>query len=221
MPIYTYRCTNCGIQFDQQQKFSDAPLTPTDPLPADLYCALQHVLDEGNLIETYPGALFTYQFLHAFLDTSLWRAFYEPINWFENSRTAIWRAIAYAEENPKGYTTYGPDAWGLSAAEGPSDAYHAYGAPPVALNPVPEEDGTVTYYAMMSAASFGDDLRDRAIDALGAAWDRGHWHPRFGLPDAFHGEISEIGAAELPDDALRESGPWVQRALFAIDQARA
>jgi putative FmdB family regulatory protein len=27
MPIYTYRCSNCGVQFDQQQKFSDAPLT--------------------------------------------------------------------------------------------------------------------------------------------------------------------------------------------------
>lgn len=27
MPIYTYRCTNCGVQFDQQQKFSDASLT--------------------------------------------------------------------------------------------------------------------------------------------------------------------------------------------------
>lgn len=26
MPIYTYRCENCGIQFDQQQKFSDDPL---------------------------------------------------------------------------------------------------------------------------------------------------------------------------------------------------
>ncbi|MFC1878451.1 FmdB family zinc ribbon protein [Chloroflexota bacterium] len=27
MPIYTYRCKNCGIQFDQRQKFSDNPLT--------------------------------------------------------------------------------------------------------------------------------------------------------------------------------------------------
>lgn len=27
MPIYTYRCENCGIQFDQTQKFSDSPLT--------------------------------------------------------------------------------------------------------------------------------------------------------------------------------------------------
>ena len=27
MPIYTYRCTNCGVQFEQQQKFDEQPLT--------------------------------------------------------------------------------------------------------------------------------------------------------------------------------------------------
>ena len=27
MPVYTYRCENCGVQFDRQQKFSDTPLT--------------------------------------------------------------------------------------------------------------------------------------------------------------------------------------------------
>ena len=27
MPVYTYRCENCGIQFDQTQKFSDPVLT--------------------------------------------------------------------------------------------------------------------------------------------------------------------------------------------------
>lgn len=27
MPIYTYRCDNCGVQFDRTQKFSDQPLT--------------------------------------------------------------------------------------------------------------------------------------------------------------------------------------------------
>ncbi|GAP15633.1 putative regulatory protein, FmdB family [Longilinea arvoryzae] len=26
MPIYTYRCANCGVQFDKKQKFSDQPL---------------------------------------------------------------------------------------------------------------------------------------------------------------------------------------------------
>jgi len=27
MPIYTYRCENCGVQFDQTQKLSDPPLS--------------------------------------------------------------------------------------------------------------------------------------------------------------------------------------------------
>jgi putative FmdB family regulatory protein len=27
MPIYTYRCENCGVQFDKTQKFTDASLT--------------------------------------------------------------------------------------------------------------------------------------------------------------------------------------------------
>jgi putative FmdB family regulatory protein len=26
MPIYTYRCEHCGVQFDRRQKFSDEPL---------------------------------------------------------------------------------------------------------------------------------------------------------------------------------------------------
>lgn len=27
MPIYTYRCESCGVQFERNQKFADAPLT--------------------------------------------------------------------------------------------------------------------------------------------------------------------------------------------------
>jgi len=27
MPIYTYRCENCGVQFDRHQKYEDPPLT--------------------------------------------------------------------------------------------------------------------------------------------------------------------------------------------------
>jgi len=27
MPVYTYQCENCGVRFDQHQRFSDPPLT--------------------------------------------------------------------------------------------------------------------------------------------------------------------------------------------------
>jgi putative FmdB family regulatory protein len=26
MPVYTYRCENCGVQFERQQSFTDSPL---------------------------------------------------------------------------------------------------------------------------------------------------------------------------------------------------
>ncbi len=26
MPVYTYRCENCGVQFEREQSYSDAPL---------------------------------------------------------------------------------------------------------------------------------------------------------------------------------------------------
>jgi hypothetical protein len=192
--------------------------SPTYPLPPDTFYSLIMEPDEGGLVRTYPGSLFTYQFRHAFMDTRRYPAC-GPVDWYANSREAIWRTIAYAEDNPKGFATYGPNAWGLSAAEGPYDAYHAYGAPTVAIADPPEEDGTVTYYAMLSAVSFGDDLRQRAVAALNAAWDRGFWHPRFALPDAFNDEVSQaLLDINAKDEALRQSGAWLQRALFAIDQ---
>lgn len=27
MPVYTYRCENCGVQFERAQKFTESPLT--------------------------------------------------------------------------------------------------------------------------------------------------------------------------------------------------
>ncbi|MBO9369174.1 MAG: zinc ribbon domain-containing protein [Chloroflexi bacterium] len=27
MPVYTYRCESCGVQFERQQSFQDSPLT--------------------------------------------------------------------------------------------------------------------------------------------------------------------------------------------------
>jgi hypothetical protein len=78
--------------------------SPTHPLPASAWQALIATLDADGLIRTWPGSLFTYQFLHAFMDTrTLSRC--EPINWYANSALAIRRAIAHAESNPQGFAT--------------------------------------------------------------------------------------------------------------------
>jgi hypothetical protein len=191
----------------------------THPVPASVYASLAFARDDQGLIRTYPGSLFTYQFLHAFLDTRRPAPRVlpvRPVSWYANSRQAIFTAIQYAAENPLEFPTYGPFAWGSSAAEGPDDLYHAYGLPPLALNPSPEQDGTVTYYAMMCGAGYGEDLKEEAASVLDRAWQRGHWHPRFGLPDAFHDDVARVDFNGI--STVRASGPWVNRALFAIDQ---
>ncbi len=195
----------------------------THPVTAAVHCAWRRVRGPGGLIRSYPGSLFTYQFLRAFLDTRPAALRLpacpgeQPVDWDTNSRQAIRSVVDYAKRNPSSFRTYGPDAWGISAAESPDDVYRADGAPPVALNSSPEEDGTVTYYGMLSAVSFGPDLRARAVRALRRAWQRGHWHLRFALPDAFDDEIDQAPLA-CSSGCLRREGLWVQRALFALDQ---
>ena len=184
--------------------------------PVQVHCAWERS-GNGQIIQSYPGSLFTYQFLRAFIDTRVLPFGPCPgeraaVDWYDNSRRAILTAVDHATANPGMLPTYGADAWGISAAEGPDDRYRAYGARPLAhpVNPSPEEDGTVTH-GMVSAVTFGVDLCALARSAVQAATGRGHWHARFAIPDAFHADTAKplLG----PD----ERGPWVNRAGFAID----
>ena len=183
------------------------------------YCALLRNR-AGGLVRTYPGSLFTYEFLHAFFDTRSFPPRACPgmpfDDWYENSRRAIFATIARAESTPS-KPTYGSDAWGISAAEGPDDTYRANGAPAAAVAMPPEEDGSITYYAMASAISFGTDLRARALQALRAGFTRRHWHPRFGFPDAFNDAIAIAPPVPPATPPLRSTGSWLQRPGFAID----
>jgi hypothetical protein len=197
-------------------------------VPATVACAWSRIpKDSSGLIASYSGSLFTYQFLRAFVDTSTLTlpacGEIRPLDLYANSKQAIERVVSFAASNPN----YGPKAWGISAAEGADDRYRGFGPAVVAdnLNSAPDENGTVTYYAMASAVTFGPDLKSQTVAAIREGWRRGHWHSRFGLPDAFHPEIARLAQrGDLftePDSEnrlLRTTGPWVQRALFAIDQ---
>lgn len=195
-------------------------------VPAGLWCAWPRDADEQGLVRNYSGSLSTYELLHAFLDTrslALPACTGQPAEqWFDNTTRALQRAIAAGEQTRRRFKTYGPDAWGIAAAEGPFEKYFAYGLPALARSPNPIEDGTVTYYAMVGAVGYGPTLKKRAARAVRAAFARGHWHPRFGLPDAFHEAVNEAGlppdVLAQPDAFLRGRGPWVQRALFVMDQ---
>jgi len=97
--------------------------------------------DQGDtFIKTFPGALFTYEFLSVWLDTERLGTDSHPthpVNFFENTQHAVHATRDYAIANPEDRATWrddgGENRWGVSAAEGPFDGYFAHAAPPAAL----------------------------------------------------------------------------------------
>ncbi len=94
-----------------------------------------------DIIFTYCGTLFTYQFSHAWID---FRNIKDKngIDWFENSVKATKANREYCIKNKDTYQTYGQNSWGLTACVGP-DGYKSYGAKPCFVDLNIENDGTV------------------------------------------------------------------------------
>ena len=207
----------------------------TKTVPRSVYCAWKRDKDTDGLIRTWPGSLFTYQFLQAFMET---KSLVIPdfpgcpgeatINWHDNTQLAIRKVIQSVISNAGGFNTYSPSAWGITAAEGPDNLYHAYTIPNVAREPQPYEDGSIMYYGMVSSLGFAmqnskidpsaNDIYNSVVLGINGGWQKGHWHYRFGLPDAFNSDISKSASLQPNANWLRSAGSWVNRALFSIDQ---
>ena len=80
-------------------------------------------------IHSWFGSLFTYQFSHAWID---FRDYTDKqgVNWFDNSVEASLANYNYAVKMDNKYITLGPNAWGLTASDGPNGYNGLYGAPP-------------------------------------------------------------------------------------------
>ncbi len=106
----------------------------THPVDARPYYAFtRHVAKYGEGVEPFIhswfGSLFTYQFSHAWLDFRNYTD-QKGVNWFENSVQASRAQVRFAEVMDAKYLTLGPDAWGLTACDGPNGYEGRYGAPP-------------------------------------------------------------------------------------------
>ncbi len=210
----------------------------THSVPRSAYwCWIRRLKNETGLVRTYPGALFTYQFMQAFMDMSNWKINDascdqqqgSQIDWFANSQMAIRTAISEVIANPKGFQNYGQSSWGVSSAEGPFDNYFAYAISKIARDTTSYEDGTITNYGMISSLGFSmknsqvidQDIYSAVMQGITGNWTRNQWHYRFGLPDAFNSDIQPatiVDTKSNPSNWLRKSGSWVNRALFSIDQ---
>lgn len=105
----------------------------THPTDATLYYTFtRHPAKFGDgqpFIHSWFGSLFTYQFSHAWIDFREYTD-KEGVNWFDNSVEASLAHYNFAVLMEKKYNTLGPEAWGLTACDGPDGYNGLYGAPP-------------------------------------------------------------------------------------------
>jgi hypothetical protein len=208
-------------------------------LPPEQYYKLRRKLgtyDNLGPIVWFPwsGALFTAFFSHCWVDyahmgpdtpAALGVERKPRVDWWENSRRLAQMHRLKAIENPRGFETIGPNAWGIGASDGP-DGYHvAHLHPePIAMpgaivgEDYPPEnseddwlDGTVAPYAAGSSIMFTPaesiaalrhyrELRDENGDLV--VWRE---------PDPERRQYGFLDAYNLDRD-------WVATDYVAIDQ---
>jgi hypothetical protein len=184
----------------------------------------------------YSGALFTAFFAHCFINYAALgpddpAAHGVPhrarVDWWENSRRTVALHRARAIANPLGLPTLGPDAWGLSACDGP-EGYIVPGLYPEPVDMIgaevwrdfadyqPEQDwggGVVPPYAAGAALMFEPENALRALrryrSLTDAAGRPGVW--RGGAPGG-------AGFADAFTLDARGRVDWAAADLLAIDQ---
>lgn len=187
----------------------------------------------------YSGALFTAFFAHCWIDyahlgTDNPGAHGHPararVNWWENSRRIVNLHRAKCAENPEGFKTLGPDAWGLSACDGPGsylvgqlkptpvampDARADWDVPPAShINTDPVwHGGILAPYAAGSSVVFEPEAAVRALrhyrslkwaDGSSLLWE-----------DPASGGWGFFDSYTLDTDS---GEPWVAEDRVAIDQ---
>jgi hypothetical protein len=166
----------------------------------------------------YAGPLFIHQLSQIWLDL---RGIYDPFNkkygidYFENSRRAIYIQQQYAIKNPSGFERYGQYCWGLSASDGPGPGtyqikgiqrqFYDYVARGVPYGP---DDGTVSPWAIVASLPFAPEI---VLDTIRHAIERLNL-----LRPGNHGFHASFNPT-YPDKGDNPTG-WVSPWQFGLNQ---
>lgn len=147
--------------------------SPTHPVDSTAWTAWTSTYEWGNFYgQPHVGfaPLFGHQYSHAFIDFRGIRDHYmqqRGIDYFENSRRATYAQKSYAVANPEKWAGYGPDSWGLTASDGPSDTtleiggrsrrFMEYSARGASFNEI-RDDGTIAPTAAGGSLPFAPEI---------------------------------------------------------------
>ena len=202
----------------------------------------------GNaLIQSHPGAAFTYQFANLWLPLKTLPPDLGGTAWWSNAGQALRANFDFCTcpDLLSAFDTFDGISFGLTACEDPTRRYRAFGSPPAGeCNDLDDQaaiscfltdlqdgpnrvNGTLAPYG---AASSIDFLPEQTIAALRHYYfDLKLWNTLFGFPDAFHlnvkqllgveGELHSTEALSAVHKQLEQhNGAWFHPVQFAIDQ---
>lgn len=176
--------------------------SPTYPVSRDAWAVWTSTYDK--CWGTYFGerhlafsSLFGHFYAQAWLDfrgikDDFMRA--HELDYFENSRRAVYAQRNYTIANPQAWRDYGANVWGISACDGPAQAeldyngqrrlFRAYWARGAA-GPWPFDDGTLTPAVVVAALAVAPEI---ATPALAEQYHRygAHVYGKYGFVDAFN-----------------------------------
>ena len=165
--------------------------SPTFPIDTSMYYEFKRkkasYKNIEDIIYTYCGTLFTYQFSHCWID---FRNIIDKdnINWFENSIKATKANKQYCIDNKTRFKTYGENSWGLTSCLGPK-GYCEFGSKPCDANLEEKNDGTITPCGAIGSIVFTPKDSLKAMEYYYNTFPK-LWG-KYGFKDGYNLEINE------------------------------
>ena len=155
-----------------------SPTHPIDSTAYQVYVSTYRWADFYGQTHVNFAPMFGHQYSHVWLDFRGIRDAYmreKGIDYFENSRRAVYSQRAYAMANPGDWKDYGANIWGLTAVDGPLDTlltlrgrprrFWTYSARGAAAGEI-RDDGTIGATAAGGSVAFAPEIAVPALVAI-------------------------------------------------------
>ncbi|MGH8160338.1 MAG: glucoamylase family protein [Rhodanobacter sp.] len=206
--------------------------SPTHPVEADAWPAwlstnhLSWGAFQGQTFLNF-APLFGHQYTEVWVDFRGIRDAWSRehgLDYFENSRRAVYSQRSYAIANPGHWTGYGKNVWGLTASNGPGhfveqtatgerkfDGYTARGA---GLDYI-SDDGTIAPTAAGGSIAFAPEIVIPALQEMKQRYGQWIYNP-YGFVDAFNPSFHM--KAETHSGTVVPGMGWAETLQLGIDQ---
>jgi len=206
--------------------------SPTTPMPATAWLSYTstfefHWVNEGEWYLAFPP-LFGHQFSHVWIDFRDIRDAYmrgKGIDYFDNTRRAIYAQRSYVIANPMQWEGYSAKLWGITASDGPADikldykgelrAFHSYAARG-AGGAQTYDDGTLAPNAVAGALPFAPEIAIPTLRRMKEDYGQ-YIYSTFGFVDAFNLSFKYDDVKLMYGRVIPDVG-WVDNDYLGIDQ---